>query len=146
MVDGDGSLGITKQNYPFVSFVSESREIVDYILDFISDITGNDKKTLNRNKRDNIYNVMITREDAIKFCKIVYYDNCLSLNRKYEKSKEVRNWIRTNKKIDFKRKFWTKEEDDYILEHEIEESMEILGRTEKSIKIRLMRLENGFSY
>ncbi len=94
LFDGDGSLGITGKGLPFVSFVSESGEIVDYILNFISEITGKEKKSMNKNKRDNIYNIVIFKEDAIIFCEKVYYDGCLSLDRKYEKSQEIRKWIR----------------------------------------------------
>jgi phage-related protein len=44
-------------------------------------------------------------------------------------------------KIDFERKKWTKDEDDYIMTHNIVESMKYLDRTEKSINIRLYRLK-----
>jgi hypothetical protein len=100
------------------------------------------------NKRDNIYNIVITKEDAIKFCNEIYYDSCLSINRKKEKSEIIKKWIRPEnmKKIDFERKKWTKNDDDIIMNNNIEDSMKKLNRTEKSIKIRKIRLNNNFLY
>lgn len=94
LFDGDGSLGYTGLNFPYVSFVTESETIKNYIIDFISEITNKSKKEVNRNKRDNIYNILISKEDAIKFCELVYYKDCLSLNRKYNISQDIIKWIR----------------------------------------------------
>ena len=94
LFDGDGSLGFTADEFPFVGFITQSEKIKDYLLDFISEITYKERKTVNRNKRDNLYNIMLSKEDAIKFCELVYYENCLSINRKYEISRNVISWIR----------------------------------------------------
>jgi len=118
------------------------------LLEYISKITNKPKKDNNPNSRDNIYNIVITREDAIIFCENIYYKDCFSMKRKYELSKEVKKWIRPDdmKKRDFDYKKWTKDENDYILNHTIEESIEKLNRTKKSIQIRLIRLKNNFLY
>jgi hypothetical protein len=141
---GDGSLGFTKNGLPFVSFVTISTEMADFLTDIISEITGKPKKDTNPNTRDKAYNIMILKEDAVTFCEKIYYNDCLSIDRKYNISKEIIKWIRPPemKKVDYQVKKWTKEEDEYIINHTIEESMIQLKRTKKSIKIRLWRLKN----
>jgi len=148
LIDGDGSLGFIKNGNPFVTFVSESDDVIGYLLDYISDITGNEKKTMNRNNRDGIYNVMIKNEDAMVFCDNIYYNNCLSLDRKYKISQDIKKWKRPEGefKVTWQRRRWTDGDDDFILNHDIYESMEKLDRTEKSIKMRLIRLENNHKY
>lgn len=148
LFDGDGSLGFTNQGFPYIGFVTESENVKDYLLKFFSEITEKPLKESNRNERDNLYNIVIYKEDAVKFCEQIYYENCLSLNRKYEISKNIIKWIRPieMKKNDFERKKWTKKEDEFIFNHEVEESIEFLNRTEKSIKMRIIRLKNNFAY
>lgn len=148
LIDGDGSLGFTKDGLPFVSFVTISTEMANFLTDIISEITGKPKKETNPNTRDKAYNIMILKEDAVIFCEKVYYDNCLSIDRKYNISKEIRKWVRPPemKKVWFERRKWIKEEDEYIKNHTIEESMEKLERTETSIEMRLYRLKNNFLY
>lgn len=143
IIDGDGSLGITKNGLPFISLVTCSDELSQQYITFLSTIIGYKKET-SKNKRDNAYNIMVTNEDSQKIISQLYYKNCLSIDRKYETAQEILNWVRPSniKKIDFERKRWTSYDDDYIIEHDIEESMEHLNRTEKSIKIRLYRLNN----
>lgn len=140
LYDGDGSLGITSQNIPYVSFTTDSDDIANFLKEYISEITIKPLKNIKRNKRDNIYNIVITKEDAVNFCNEVYYDGCLSLDRKYQKSIEVKKWERPGGMIISPKKYWTDGQDEYILNHEIEESMDYLDRSEKSIKMRLWRL------
>jgi len=47
------------------------------------------------------------------------------------------------KKLDFERKKWMNDEDDYILLNTIEDSMNKLNRTKKSIQTRKYRLKNS---
>lgn len=143
IIDGDGSLGITKTGKPFISLITTSDILAERFELFCSKITSN-RKILNRNKRDNVYNICYTNEDAKCIVAKLYYDNCLSLHRKYLKSQDVLNWERDPKikKIDFPRKNWNKEEDEFILSHNIQESIKTLGRTEQSIKTRLYRINN----
>jgi len=94
LYDGDGSVGYTSNNFPFVSFVTKSEKLKDFLINFISEITAKPKKKINRNLRDYIYNITITKEDAIYFCEEIYPSGCLSINRKYENSQKVKSWIR----------------------------------------------------
>lgn len=93
LIDGDGSLGITSKNIPFVSFVTASEKLKDFYIDFLFRVT-NKKKNINRNKRDNIYNIMITKEDAQKVVSILYYNDCNAMKRKKEKAIQVVDWVR----------------------------------------------------
>ena len=142
LYDGDGSLGYTGSGFPFVSFTTQSEKIKDFVIDFISKITEKPRKEPKRNKRDNIYNILIFKEDAIIFCKEIYPENCLSINRKYINAQEIKKWIRpiAMKKIESRKK-WDKKQDEFILSNSIEDSMEVLDRTEESIKMRLWRLK-----
>lgn len=143
LYDGDGSLGITSQNIPYISFTTDSDDIVNFLKNYISEITGKPLKDIKRNIRDNIYNIVITKEDAVKFCNDVYYDGCLSLDRKYQKSIEVKKWVRPEGMIISNKLSWDYYQDYFILNHSLEESVEVLNRSEKSIKMRLWRLKKN---
>ena len=97
------------------------------------------EKDVHRNKRDGVYNIVVSNEDALNVIHYLYDDSTLYLDRKYQKALETYQWIRTIPKAP-PRKRWTPEQDEYILSHSIEESMEYLGRTKQSVKTRLYRL------
>jgi hypothetical protein len=138
-VDGDGSLGLDSKGLPFLSLTTKSDAIKKGFLSFLRKITGKDR-VLNKNKRDDIYNICLRVEDAQKVAKVLYYIGCICINRKLQKSKEVLQWKRpiTMRIRKFKR--WGKEEDRIILHHTLGYSIKKLSRTEKSISIRLLRL------
>lgn len=141
IIDGDGSIGFTSEGFPFVSLVTDSQQLAIDFLDYIKELTEK-QKTATRNTRDNVFNIMVTKEDAQILVQDMYYSNCISLKRKFDKSLEILNWKRPYwlKKVNSKR--WDKEQDEYILNHTIEESIKILERTESSIKNRLFRLSH----
>lgn len=142
LFDGDGSLGITKNNIPFISFITVSENMKEYLLQFIERTIGV-KKISSRNKRDGAYNISLFSEYAQKLVSILYYDNCLSMKRKYSESNKIRQWIRpaTKKRVE-NVKVWTNEEDLFILSHTISESMEKLNRSKKSVQMRIWRLRS----
>lgn len=90
IIDGDGSIGITSKNIPFISFVTISENLKNNYVKFIEK-TLNRKIKTTRNKRDNAYNIMISRKDAIILAKILYIDNNngLYLERKYKKALDL---------------------------------------------------------
>ncbi|WCS70045.1 hypothetical protein Goe27_01670 [Bacillus phage vB_BsuM-Goe27] len=142
IIDGDGSLGITAQGFPFVSLVTESDTLKDEYLAFLKTVTGK-TKTARRNTRDNVYNITVYKEDAQELVKALNYQKGLCLDRKKKKAEEVLNWVRpagmrkvTNQKP------WTEEEDNYVLTHSVQEAAEHLGRTLSSIKNRKFRLRS----
>lgn len=143
LYDGDGSLGYTGNGFPYVSFVTQSEAVKEFLINFISKITSKPKKEPKRNKRDNVYNIVITKEDAVAFCENIYPENCLSINRKNINAQEIKKWKRpiSMKKIE-SRKMWNKEQDKFILSNSIEKSMKVLNRTKESVEMRLWRLKH----
>jgi len=144
-LDGDGSLGITGNGIPFLGWSTNSADLNEAIVNFITSVTGK-QKTVNPNKRDKMYNPTVWKEDAQKIAAVLYYDGCMALKRKTDKAKEVVGWVRpdTMKKVTWQRKKWTPEEDVFINSHSVPESMKKLGRNERSIRIRLSRLRLGY--
>ncbi len=142
VIDGDGSIGYTAKDIPFVSLVTKSESLKQAYCEMLLH-NFNIEKNISRNKRDNIYNIVVYKEEAQKLCEYLYSDATLYLNRKYQKAQEVLKWIRpaSMKKAPM-RKAWDKEQDEYILTHSIKESIEHLKRTKKSIQSRLFRLNH----
>ena len=141
IIDGDGSIGMRLRKYPFISLTVKSEPLKDYFIGIIEKIIG-ERKKLDRNKRDNIYNIILNREKAQKFISYLYYPGCLALNRKLKKVREVLKWQRP---VTLKRLFrneWHEWENEYLLTHSIRESQKYLKRTERSIKMRLWRQKN----
>lgn len=142
VIDGDGSIGITKNNEPFISLVIVSEQLAQKYLMFLKD-EFNIVKIVNRNKRDNVYNITVKNEDAINLGNYIYKNSTIYMDRKYKKYSEFKKWKRTKKKINAKT--WTDEEDNFILNNNVEKSMKTLNRTESSIKTRLWRLKKKIS-
>jgi DNA-binding transcriptional regulator WhiA len=82
-IDGDGSLGITSHNLPFLSIITNSDKMAKAYIKFLSTITHK-VKTTTRNKRDNVYNIMITKSDMINVARHLYYNGCIALQRKLD--------------------------------------------------------------
>lgn len=140
LIDGDGSIGMTSSGFPIFGFTTKSETLKKYMLNFIYKHTGKRKK-INKNKRDGCYNICLYKEDAIKITNVLYYDEALSIKRKYNNAKLISKWKRpANMKKIVGRKFWTPEEDNFILNHSINESVEKLQRSRKSVSVRLCRL------
>jgi len=95
LVDADGSVGITAKNIPYMSICVTSDEIKEFITESMSNVLGINKH-INRNTRDNIYNIMLTNEKAQKYCEWLYSNSSLYLERKYQKHLEVLSWVRPN--------------------------------------------------
>lgn len=146
VIDGDGSLGITAQKLPFVSLVTASEKLAQSYMQFLKQHFSIEKHC-NRNKRDNVYNIMINREDAQFVARSLYFEhNCcnLSLKRKYNKASEVLQWKRTTPKRSFYHpKPWDEKQEQYILTHSISDSMSALDRTYNSIYHRLRYLQEN---
>ncbi|MBC7795798.1 MAG: LAGLIDADG family homing endonuclease [Pyrinomonadaceae bacterium] len=143
LIDGDGSLGLTAKGFPFLSLVSASSEIANEYIGFLKSITGKEK-TAAQNKRDNVFNIAVYKEDAQKVVTILYYENCLALPRKIQKAKDVLNWQRpiSMKRIE-NRKRWTDIEDNFILSNSINDAVKKLDRSQSSIEMRLWRLKSS---
>ena len=141
VIDGDGSLGISKGGSCFISLTTKSEELKEAFVNYCFKINGI-LKNPHRNVRDNIYNITFLDEGARDMVKELYYDGCLCLDRKLEKSKEVLNWVRDPncKKITWQKKKWDDEQDQILLSNPIEKAAELLDRNIKSCEMRLYRL------
>lgn len=145
VIDGDGSLVFTHDGIPFVSLATTSDTLKQAFVNLLYNRLGITKK-VNRNKRDNIYNIIIKNEQAVEFSRWLYTDNdCLHLNRKYQESVKINSWVRTkphgNKRVSF-----DEYEINYILSHKVEDSVEHLNRSKESIRSKLykLKLKNNF--
>jgi len=147
LIDGDGSLGITSLNRCFISLNTSSDFIKEYYVNYIHEKIGKEK-TVNRNSRDNTYNIVVFDEDAQKLTKSIYPPGCFALNRKKEKAKMVLDWKRPENraKRTQPQQRWTEEHDLFILNHTVEESILSLKRSKSSVKTRLWRLRTLVGY
>ena len=96
VIDGDGSIGFTKKNIPFVSLVTKSENLKIEFLKFLK-LEFGIEKTLVRNKRDGIYNINLLNEAAVDVSRLLYIENSpeLYLDRKYNNAIKLQSWVRT---------------------------------------------------
>jgi hypothetical protein len=142
IIDADGALGLTSNEYPFLTLTTHSEALANGYLEFVEQNIGK-AKTSSRNLRDQVFNIAVIKEDAQQLAAAMYYEGSLALPRKLEKARQVAEWVRPMemRKVE-NRKRWTPDEDSFVLTHSITESMAALGRSEKSINIRRWRLLN----
>ena len=143
IVDGDGSLGFTSNKFPFLSLCTASEKLAMAYVEFIREKTGKEKRLI-RNSRDKIFNITVYKEEAQTISGILYYEGCLAISRKTRLALEIQDWKRPKsmRRVPNK-KFWSKEEDVFILSHIIADSVVELQRSESSIKTRLWRLSSS---
>lgn len=93
-IDGDGSLAISKNNIPLVSLTTKSETLKDSYLFFLERVTG-ERKTLNRNTRDNCYNIVSYRERAQILTEYLGFVNSeIGLSRKRDSAYKILSWSR----------------------------------------------------
>lgn len=140
-VDGNGSLGITSRNRPFISLCAGSDCIKTEFVNFIAKTTQH-AVSPTRNKRDGVYNILVFDEAAVALATELYRDSTINIARKYTKYQQMLAWKRSVPKITFVRKVWTPEDDTVITSSALtlEQKMKQLGRTKKSIMTRAWRL------
>lgn len=141
VIDGDGSLGFTGQGRPFVSLVTKSENLKVAYCNFLLEEFGIVKE-ISRNKRDNVYNIMVSNEEAQSLCKYLYDGAALYLDRKYNKALEILDWHRPEGSREMTYRLWTKEEEDFLLSHTLEESYNTLNRTKSAIKSHLYKMKS----
>lgn len=140
VIDGDGSIGITTNNEPYLSLVIVGESLKEEYLNFLNS-HFNIIKNINRNKRDNVYNPILKNEDAIIVLKYLYDKAELYINRKYNNYLNVLSWKRDKVKINSRS--WDEHEIMFIQNHTVEESCEYLNRSKSSIESKLHRLKNS---
>jgi hypothetical protein len=139
ILDADGSLGLTANGFPFVSLITASESLASAYLGFVRSKTGC-RKTMKRNRRDGVYNLVVFKEDSQVLVECLYYPGCLALPRKAARVPAIRDWQRPQGQKKRPRQVWSSEDEAYILTHSVEESARFLERTEQSIKMKLWRL------
>ena len=146
--DADGSCGFIscKGNPPFLNITLTNDKDYYKWKKFIEENTDN-TVNVNPNKRDGVRNVMIKNESAQKLLSLIYKNSTIHLNRKHSLFQKIIRWERPkNLAKASPRKFWTKEQDNFILNNTVYKSMEKLQRTEKSIRTRLSRINKGVEW
>jgi len=96
VIDGDGSIGFIKDGSPFISLVTKSEILKEEYLIFLKKVLGITKHP-SRNKRDQVYNIVVKNEDAVELSRLLYLTNKednLYINRKFNKALELQTWVR----------------------------------------------------
>lgn len=140
VIDGNGSVGFTSVNEPFVSLVIKSEALKEAYCALLKNQFGV-VRNVRPNKRDHVYIFTVKNEDAIALGDFLYADADIYLKRKFEAYLKFKTWVRTKKKLNHQS--WSGEELQFIKTHTIEESMFKLDRSEQSIKMKLWRLSKN---
>ncbi|MGW1611858.1 hypothetical protein ACWCQZ_20980 [Streptomyces sp. NPDC002285] len=144
VIDADGSVGYTSHGFPFISLTTASTAIGAFMCFYTGKVTRAER-TLKRNARDNIYNILYTKENAQELAAQLYYEDCLSLRRKKAAADSLSAWIRpAGMRVAAERRRWTAQEDRVLLRLNNDAvAAKELGRTDKSCQVRLWRLRTG---
>lgn len=145
VVDGDGSIGLTRTNRPFASFVTASERLRDGYVDFLYRVTGR-RLNPNRNTRDRVYNIVVFDEGAQQIATTLYRNGTIAIERKAMSARLIADWKRPGwkKRITFERRRWNPDQDQDVLSGTTHKEVAVkLGRTLQSVKMRHWRLRQG---
>ncbi|WP_030772578.1 LAGLIDADG family homing endonuclease [Streptomyces sp. NRRL F-2664] len=144
VIDADGSVGYTSTGLPFVSLTTASTALGAYLCHFAKKITGAER-TIRRNARDGIYNILYTKEAALQLASHLYYGGCLGLERKKAKVDEMSRWVRpADMRVAPPRRRWSPDEDALLVRlNDPAAAALALERTAQSCAVRLWRLRTA---
>jgi hypothetical protein len=144
VIDADGSVGYTNKGLPFVSLTTASTAIGHYLCDYAQEVTGV-QRTIKRNARDGIYNVLYAMEAGQRLAADLYYPGCLSLARKRAAADSLAAWVRpAGMRSAYTARRWNETEDRILLKlNSPTAAAEALGRTPQSCSLRMWRLRSG---
>lgn len=144
VIDADGAVGYTGQGFPFISLTTASTAVGVYLCRYARMLTGAER-IIKRNARDEIYNIVYTKEAALALAADLYYPGCLALERKQAAAASLGAWVRpADMKIAPERRRWKEWEDRILLEQGTPTAAaEAWGRTLQSCNLRLWRLRSG---
>lgn len=144
LIDGDGSVGFTGKGHPFLGLTTASTAIAAYVCDFGAETTGVER-SVRRNARDGMYNVLWTNEAAQRLAVALYDPDCLALDRKRAAARSVAAWVRpAGMRAAYTPRRWSPDEDRVLLSViSPTAAAEALGRTTQSCNLRLWRLRTG---
>ncbi len=143
LLDGDGSIGFTSRDMPFVSFITASPDLAQHFCDTVFEICGV-HRTASPNKRDGVYNLMVANLAAARLARWAWYSpDVVGIGRKKKAAASVADWsvpAHRAGRYGVQRNAWTASEDALVLTLSPEEAASRLGRTVKSVKMRQWRL------
>lgn len=144
LFDADGSVGFTGKGLPFIALTTASSAIASFLRDYAKDVTGAER-TLRRNTRDAVYNVLYTMETAQRLAADLYYSDCLSLERKRAAADALATWARpAGSKPRPPRIEWTSDMDRVLLAAPtIAHAAAELGCSQSACQVRRWKLLNG---
>ncbi|MBZ6079456.1 LAGLIDADG family homing endonuclease [Streptomyces olivaceus] len=144
VIDADGSVGYTGKGLPFISLTTTSTAIGHYLCDYAKKVTGT-QRTIKRNTRDGIYNVLYTMEAAQHLAADLYYPGCLSLERKRSAAGSLATWVRpAGMRAAHTARRWNETEDRILLKlNSPTAAADVLDRTPQSCNLRMWRLRSG---
>ena len=140
IIDGDGSLGITGTGLPYLSLVTASENLYQSYKEWLQKYNIN--ISVNRNTRDNVYNVTLFIERAQTIIDILYSNSCIYLERKKILAEEAMQWIRpVGMKIKPMQPKWTDEEICILKNNDVNSSKMLLPhRTLDAIKVKKYKI------
>jgi hypothetical protein len=145
LIDGDGSVGLTRTGRPFVSLVTASQSLAEFFCGQALAVVGA-HRSARRNIRDGVFNVMVAGDPAAPFAAWLYPDGCLALDRKRAAAARVAAWTRPigmrARPVSGARR-WTAAEDAEVFAGSIREAATRLGRSERSVNMRRVRLRRA---
>lgn len=147
IVDGDGSLGIKKiSKMPYLSITTHSDELYrDFNL--LLEKHLNFKLNIHRNKRDNIYNMVILMEKALFITKLLYGNSAISIDRKQLSANSIMDYDPLKYNTHSVLEKYTQEEDRIIINNTQEYCVRVfIDRHPVSISNRRRRLKNLLKY
>ncbi|PZT72955.1 MULTISPECIES: hypothetical protein [unclassified Streptomyces] len=141
VIDADGSLGYTGQGFPFLSLTTASTAVGAYLCFYAKKVTGT-RRSIARNSRDGVYNILYTMEAAVALAEHFYYPGCLALPRKQASAASLSAWQRPPGLTPrAKNRRWKPWEDELLLR--LGDAAVELDRTTASCSVRLWRLRSG---
>jgi hypothetical protein len=140
LYDADGSVGFTATGLPFLSIVTASPVMAEFVCAEILRVSGA-VRSARPNKRDGVVNLMIAADPAATFARWLYQDACIALARKQAAGLAVAAWERpASMRARVARKGWAAEEDAIVFGMPQAEAARQLGRTVQSVSMRRWRL------
>ena len=122
-IDGDGSVGVSSANVPFICLSTASEQLKDFYVKFLHNLLGYEKH-VHRNTRDRTYNIVVSNEDAQILACTLWYPGCsLYLERKFMQVDKVKSWTRTRRKVVRRRHWWTADEIEYLRQHNVQDCL-----------------------
>jgi len=136
LIDGDGSIGLSAEGIPFISFATDSLQLAKAFKKYIQQVTGHLPQN-KRNQRDRIFNITLVRNNAQSIARSIYLDATICIDRKREQAEKVLAWQRETSH----RSYWHPCEEERLIDllrkgNPINEIALILQRKPDAVAVR----------